>query len=120
MRRKRPAHHPDPPEDIDGEALLEWHRIVDELDSQGALARTDRALLTIYVETWAAHRIAARRVASEGAVKEYINGNDGPSPYFKVMKETAVQLRRILKDLMLTPSSRRSTEGAVEMEDLDI
>ena len=119
-RKKRPAHFPEIPEDIDGESLLEWERIVKELDANGSLARTDRALITVYVETWAVHRQAARRVANEGSVLEYSNGNLGPSPYFKVMKETGVQLRRLLKDMQLTPSSRRGAEGAVEMEDLEI
>ena len=97
---------PNPPEHLDGEALLEWHRVCDELATANRLDTTDRALLTLYVETWAIYQDVMRHVRQHGAVVKWPNGVVGGSPFYKTSRETAAQLRTMLTDLGLTPLTR--------------
>lgn len=105
------AERPNPPEELDGEALLEWHRICDELEAVGRLDKTDRAVLTLYAETWQTWRSAAKAVAKSGSVIRYPNNVVGPSPFYKVMRETGQQLRGLLADMGLTPTTRGAAAG---------
>jgi P27 family predicted phage terminase small subunit len=107
-----------PPEEIEGEALLEWHRITAELRAIGRLEKVDRSLLVLYVQEWSVHHEAARVVAREGPVKEHSNGTVGPHPARQVMKDAAAQLRRMLNDMELTPATRKSSAVVEELDDL--
>jgi P27 family predicted phage terminase small subunit len=100
------TNRPAPPDELDGEALLEWQRICEELDATGRLDKADRAILCVYVETWATWKAAAAATAKSGAVVKYSNGVPGQSPFYKTMRETAAQLRKLLSDLGLTPAAR--------------
>jgi P27 family predicted phage terminase small subunit len=95
-----------PPAELTGEARLEWDRIVEELAAAGRLDRTDRAIVSTYCLAWAAHQAAALQVARHGSVIKWPNGLPGPSPFYKVQKETATLLRGLLADLGLTPAAR--------------
>jgi P27 family predicted phage terminase small subunit len=114
------ANRPAPPEDLDGEALLEWHRVCDELAAADRLDKADRAILILYVENWQTWRAAVRGVNQHGAVIKYSNGTPGVSPFHKVAREQAVLLRGLLTDLGLTPTSRGKNGTAGEASDLDI
>ncbi|MDB5297868.1 MAG: hypothetical protein JWO31_3851 [Phycisphaerales bacterium] len=108
---------PAPPEDLDGEARLEWERVCDELAAAGRLDRADRAALTLYVRTWAVWKLAAKHVETFGAVLPMHNNVVGRSPFYAVMRETAAQLRNLLADLMLTPASRPAGDGPDDDDD---
>lgn len=117
MPTKTKSRRPASPEDLDAEALLEWQRIIEELETAGQLQATDRAIITLYVETWQTWRAATRGVVRHGAVIRYPNKATGPSPFYKVAKETAAQLRGLLRDLGLTPASRTTAEPDDDDED---
>jgi P27 family predicted phage terminase small subunit len=117
MKSTKKTTRPQPPETLDGEGLLEWHRIVDELDDAGRLDKADRALLTLYAQTWEQYQAAIRGVAKYGAVIKYTS-NVGPSPHYKVAKELAAQLRGLLNDLGLTPASRKLDAAAQDQGEL--
>src|SRR4051812_43062520 len=106
-KRDRSNNQPKPPVHLDNEALLEWQRACDELAAAGQLEAADRAVLTLYAETWAVYRDAMRHVLEHGAVIKWPNGTAGPSPFYKVSRECANQLRGLLADLGLTPRSRK-------------
>ena len=101
-----PDDFPVAPDGLSPEEHQEWARVCSEMATAGSLSRADRAILTIYVSLWKAQREASEGVAKHGAVIKYSNGMVGPSPFFKVQKETAQQLRGLLNDLGLTPASR--------------
>lgn len=103
-------NRPKPPDDLDGEALLEWERVTDELDTLGRLDTADRAILTLYCQTWAANQAVAKHVARHGPIIKWSNGVPGQGPWFKTQKETAALLRQLLSDLGLTPTSRPTTK----------
>lgn len=114
--KKRPS----PPSEIQGEALLEWERICDDLETSGNLDKADRAILVVYVGTWEIHQAAMRGVVAHGAVVKHPNGVAGPSPFYKVGMETGKCLARLLESLGLTPAARarmKPVEVTVEDED---
>ena len=115
---KAKTNRPRPPEDLDGEALLEWERVVTELEAVGKLDKADRAVLTLYAQTWATWNAAMQAVVKHGSVIKYPNRMVGPSPFYKVAKETAAQLRGLLTDLGLTPAARGTSGGDDSIEDL--
>ena len=95
-----------PPEELDGEALLEWDRVTHELAERDLLDQSDRAVLMLYCRTWATWREVDKLVRKYGSVIKYANGVPGPAPFFKTACEAAKQLRALLADLGLTPSAR--------------
>lgn len=105
---------PAPPPEISGEALLEWERICDELSSAGRLDVADRSILVLYCETWEVYRQAMRGVIAHGAIVKHHNGVAGESPFYKVSRQTSLQLRRLLTDMGLTPASRGKIRTAEE------
>jgi P27 family predicted phage terminase small subunit len=116
---KTKQNRPTPPDDLDGEALLEWHRVADELDAAGTLDRTDRAILSVYCRTWAVWSAAARVVAADGPVVLLPNNWPGQSPEAKVMDASGKQLDKLLDRLGLTPSSRKRSAGGAGRQDDD-
>jgi P27 family predicted phage terminase small subunit len=106
----RSNNRPAPPEDLAAEGFLEWGRVCDELGDR--IDPSHRAILTIYVETWAMWTEAARvaRALPPGA---YADPAVVP-PAVQVMTETGELLRQLLNDLGLTPAARdrrRDEEG---------
>lgn len=109
MRSEKTAaktKRPRPPDDLGEEASLEWHRVCDELADAGRLEAADRAVLTLYVETWGVWRTASLHVKTFGPVVPGQNGVVGRSPFYATQRETAAQLRNLLADLGLTPQAR--------------
>ena len=112
-------NHPEPPEGLAGEALCEWNRIVSELESSNRLEKIDRAIIGVYVDVWSAHSKAARNVRNKGPTWTAPNGWVLPTPSYNVMMKTAQQLRALLKEMGLTPSSRPKSKPPAD-EELDV
>ena len=110
---------PAPPHGLDAEALAEWERVCGELETLGQLDKTDRAILTLYAQTWSINQAAAALVAQHGGhgVIKFPNGMTGQAPFYKTQKETAAQLRGLLNDLGLTPAARAAAAKPAD-EDL--
>jgi len=116
---------PKPPPHLDKDAAAEWRRITKEMDAAGILDAADRSILALYIQTWANYRSASREVATDGMVIVWPNGQVGPSPHYRIMKELAPQLRAMLSALGLTPAARaraqaRAAAPVEEPGDLDI
>jgi P27 family predicted phage terminase small subunit len=103
----KPHAEPQPPEELDGEALLEWHRVIEELEAVGHLHTADRGLLTLYVQTWSANQAVAKHVAQHGPIVKFNNGVVGQSPHYKTMRETALVLATLIDKLGLSPAARK-------------
>lgn len=116
-------NRPEPPPEIEGEAMLEWERICIELDAAGCLEKTDRAILVLYVEAYDVYQRSMRHVRKFGPVVKWPNGIAGPSPHYKAARETSIQLQKLLADLGLTPAARRKMKinpNAEESAELDL
>jgi P27 family predicted phage terminase small subunit len=97
---------PDPPEVLEGEALLEWHRVIAEIEPTRVLSKADRAALTLYCQTWAIAQDAARNIQATGTIIKLPNGYPGATPYLKVYNEATRICMRLLAEFGLTPSAR--------------
>lgn len=97
---------PPAPEELAGEALLEWERLCNELDQAGLLSTADRAIMTLHCQTWMVYRQTIEATHKYGAVIKWPNGIPGPGPFWKVASECTKMLRGTIRDLGLTPASR--------------
>lgn len=96
--------------DEQGAAADAWRMIERELNEQGTLALVNSAAM----ERWVSFRLifdkAAKQVAEKGAVIPPKRGSKTaiarPSPYFKVMQDTAAILDRAEAELGLSPRRR--------------
>lgn len=117
---KTKTNRPLPPEDLHDEALLEWHRICDELDAAGRLDKADRAVIAAYVKTWANNCAATRGVNAHGPIIKYPNGVVAESPFCKLQMSTAKLMLNYLTALGLTPAARgKGADASAATGDLD-
>ncbi len=117
---KTKANRPAPPDDLDGEALLEWDRICGDLDAAGRLDKTDRSIITLYCHRWAIYQAAMQHVVKFGPVVKHHNGVAGESPHYGVSRQEATQLRRLLADMGLTPTLRGMRASEADAGELEI
>ena len=96
-RLKAPAY-------INGEALLEWERILDDLAEVGLTP--DRATLILYVRTWATWRASDTMVIQYGPVIKYSNGVAGEAPFYKTWAKDGAKVLALLEAMGLTPAQR--------------
>lgn len=118
-KKAKTSSRPQPPEELADEALLEWHRVCEELAAAQLLDRTDRAILTLYARTWAVWNAAARVVAVDGPVVLLPNNYPGESSEYKVMDKAGKQLDKLLDRLGLNPTARQKRHATNEGEDGD-
>jgi P27 family predicted phage terminase small subunit len=111
-RRPLPEHEPNPgpfthapPTSLTPAGKTEWNRLVPLLDRLGVLAETDRDAMITYCETFAIWQDAINHIKRDGAV-EKIKGIPTVSPYMRIAQNTLHQLRALLVEFGLTPSSR--------------
>ena len=118
-----PQGVPERPEWLDAEAQAEWDRVTVELQEMGLLSRTDRAALTAYCTAW------SRWVEAEAQVKKYGTVVKSPekgfpmkSPYLGIADQALENMRKLMVEFGLTPSSRsriRVPAGGDEADELD-
>lgn len=104
---------PAPPEDLDGEALLEWSRVCDELESAGTLAATDRALLSLWCVTWAVWKAVTAHVNKFGPIVPAANRVIGRSPWYQVQRETHRDLVKMAQQLGLRSREKKDEESTL-------
>ena len=110
---------PKPPDSLDREGLLEWHRVCDELEDAGRLEMTDRATLTLYALTWQTWWEAEQNVQQHGPVVQLPNNIYTTSPYYDVAQQKATLLRGLMRDMGLSFASRPKTKP-IESEELEL
>ena len=100
---------PDPPADLDNEALAEWRRVVPVLDEMGLLTRADRAVPTGYCQSWARWMAAELTIAEEGAT--YISGTlMKRHPEVVDALEQSRMMRQYALDLGMSPRVRQGMD----------
>jgi P27 family predicted phage terminase small subunit len=96
-----------PPDWLDGEAKAEWSRLAPMLGRLGVLTETDMGALSAYCEAWATWKGATQQIRKWGMV---LKGKDGDiprvSPYVKIANNALQQMRGLLVEFGMTPSSR--------------
>jgi P27 family predicted phage terminase small subunit len=102
-----PADVPDCPEYLDDVARGEWHRTVAVLSEMGLASRADRSALAAYCTAYSRWVEAEQQVRRYGTIVKAPNsGFPMKSPYLSIAEAACEQMRKLLVEFGLTPSSR--------------
>jgi len=95
-----------PPEWLATEAQAEWTRLAPMLERLGVLTETDTDALSAYCEAWATWKEATKKIRQFGMVLKGEGAVPVVSPYVKIAHNALVQMRALLVEFGMTPSSR--------------
>ena len=99
--------NPPPPDWLGTEAQAEWLRLAPILGRLGLVTETDTNALAAYCEAWATWKHATQQIRKWGMVLK-TKDSDIPkvSPYVKIAHNALLQMRGLLLEFGMTPSSR--------------
>lgn len=97
---------PDPPDHFEGEALAEWKRITQELQTLRLVSAIDRASLVSYCQAWADYVKACDTIDEEGEVITSDKGGLYQNPWVSIKNSAMDRMVRISTEFGMTPSSR--------------
>lgn len=103
-----PDRTPYAPRHLNDEARREWRRIVGMLIDLGLYTEMDRAALAMYCQAWGRWVKAERELAKMGLVLTPDDGKERGrrNPWLRVSDVAWEQMRKILAEFGLSPSSR--------------
>lgn len=96
---------PNPPSWLSAEAKREWKRVVPGLTRLDLLKPEDRAMLTVYCETWSQWVSAIREVHETGTSITTETGTIKRNPAVAAANDAAAQLRSLAQEFGLTPAA---------------
>lgn len=103
---KAKPSRPEPPKDLKGDALVEWNRVVPELDELGILSVLDRAVLARYCLAWSQWRQLAKTLEAEGMIVDDARGSTKKNPAWQMFREAGTMLDAAAASCGLSPASR--------------
>jgi P27 family predicted phage terminase small subunit len=98
------------PPHIQGEAKLEWERVIGELRRLGLATMLDRAALAGYCQSWARWIEAEQQLKRYGAIVKAPTGYPMLSPYLHVANMALKQMREFLVEFGMSPAARTRVE----------
>lgn len=108
-----PSGVPDCPAHLNDEARAEWFRTCALLKEMNLLSKADRAALAAYCVTYSRWVEAEQMVKKYGMiVKSPVKEFPMKSPYLCIAEGAMEQMRRLLVEFGLTPSSRTRVKAA--------
>lgn len=114
-----PVEIPRCPAHLDDEAKREWKRISRDLAGCGLLTRIDRAALALYCEAWGRWVEAEASLRKYGVVIKAPSGFPMQSPYLAIANKAMEQMRMMLGEFGMSPSSRTRVHAAPVVDDGD-
>lgn len=114
-RARRPAM----PADMSVAAKRVWRRVMIELGPTGVITAADRDVLRAYCEAVARYELAAVRLEETGPlIRGAHRGELVKNPLHQIVRDNAVLLRAMGRELGLTPSAREGLRsGSSERAD---
>ena len=100
------AKIPTCPRELSATAKKEWRRIAPELARLGLLARIDRAALALYCDNYGRWIEAIQAIQQYGVVIKSPTGFPMQSPYVAIANKAGEQVRLLLGEFGMSPSSR--------------
>lgn len=97
---------PSPPDHLNEHAAAEWRRMCPILIRAGLFTAADIAALTLYCEAWGRLVDANLAIEKTGMLIKTTNGNVIQNPHVGIANRAWEQVRKILTEFGLTPSSR--------------
>ncbi len=115
------AGQPRLPLDLGPVARTVWRRVLRELGATGVITAVDADILRIYCEAVARYRYAAGMLEASGPLIQA--GGSGArrgelvkNPLHQVVRDNAVLVRSLARELGLTPAARVGLRGTGETE----
>jgi P27 family predicted phage terminase small subunit len=109
---------PECPEHLAGEAKREWERTTKLLAAAGLVAEIDRAALASYCQAWGRWVEAEEALRRHGVVIKSPNNFPMPSPYLAIANKAMDQMRLLLTEFGMTPSSRARVVAMPDTESI--
>ena len=106
---------PDPPPEIQGEALEEWRRAGPMLAAQKVLTAADMMVFALYCKAVARWRVAERGLLKAAKGDKDFEGliqSGAPNPFLRVAKEASEQILKASVELGMTPAARTRVKMA--------
>jgi P27 family predicted phage terminase small subunit len=113
-----------PPEELTGDALREWNRLIPMLDKMGRIHNVDLGVLSVYCQAWASWLDCQRFLAKQGPTY-VVKDKDGrlkfvgQFPQVAIANRAALQLKALANDLGLSPSGRARLLVQKEIQQFD-
>jgi P27 family predicted phage terminase small subunit len=108
-----------PPDDLDTRAAEEWQRCAPLLRDAGVLTTIDRTALAALCMSYSRWIEAEQHVRREGCVISGSTGSPVMNPYVRVAAQALDQMRALMSDFGMTPSSRSRLKAESLAEDGD-
>ncbi len=97
---------PEPPEFLDEFAKRQFRATAVQLAALGIMTEIDRDALAIYAQAFSTWRNAVLKCGETGVVRTTTAGNIIQHPYFGIANKASEQMRKMLAEFGMTPSSR--------------
>jgi P27 family predicted phage terminase small subunit len=113
---------PAPPSHLSAEAKREWWRLGRQLKAIGLMTNIDRGALALYCQAWSRWLEAEKALKTYGVMVKSPNGFPMQSPYLAVANKAMEQIRTMLCEFGMSPSSRtrvHATPHADEEDEMD-
>ena len=114
-----PVEIPRCPAHLSAEAKRERKRISVDLASCGLLTRIDRAALALYCESWGRWVAAEEALRAYGVMIKAPSGFPMQSPYLAIANKAFEQMRAMLGEFGMSPSSRTRVHAAAVVDEDD-
>jgi len=123
---KRPirSEEPDPvptvpscPPHLSEDAKREWERVAPLLEKLGLLSEIDRGALALYCQAWGRWLEAEEALKKYGVMVKSPNGFPMQSPYLALANKAMEQMRAMLTEFGMSPSSRTRAQALPPEDD---
>lgn len=97
---------PEPPDFLEGEALEEWNRIVDEMDKMQLITTLDRTEIALYAWTFGEFARHSRLLRDETEFPKSKRGAPTVNPRIRVVRDLLKQLHSLSESCGFSPTTR--------------
>jgi len=107
------------PEHLGPEAKREWRRLAPQLARLGLLSKIDREALALFCQAWERWVDAEEALKRYGVMVKSPNGFPMQSPYLAVANKAMEQMRALLAEFGMSPSSRTRVHATPQVAEDD-
>ena len=99
---------PEPPDGMSTAAVSQWHIVAPQLHKIGVLSLLDATALEMYCVAYGNWRDAQEKIQKFGPLVKAKTGFLQQSPYMQIANKAFDQMRAMISEFGMTPSSRSS------------